>query len=245
MLKFFVGNRQEVVELIRTSTYTQPCCGPCQKRTPNCCYGAIELCLVQFFTLRPALFLFLAIIEQFVHHSPVLQLIVFMTSASLIVAMIALLRSYNFMIERTKSLAPTKKVLFIKAIILILVIENLIVSSQQETGMFDEGHDKEEDNASKFDSFRRWYAAAGIIETFVFSFLLQTIFKFDDPEDLRVSLTAAAREAPAGTFYAFVTDIFKLWTIIWTLPYSPQSPDNDSATMSHESSTMSPMNWKA
>jgi hypothetical protein len=31
---------------------------------------------------------------------------------------------------------PTQKVLFIKGIILIMVIQNLVVTSQQETGLF-------------------------------------------------------------------------------------------------------------
>jgi uncharacterized membrane protein YidH (DUF202 family) len=75
-----------------------------------------------------------------------LQLLTILTVISLVVAMIGLLRSYNFMVERTKALLPAQKVLFIKAIILLMVIQNLVISSQQETGVFAKsGHDQEEE----------------------------------------------------------------------------------------------------
>lgn len=136
MLKFHIGNKQDVVAIIQESDYTGPCCTSCQKNTPNCCYKVVEGCLVQFFTLRPLLFLFLAILERSSYDGPLLQLLTVSTVISLIVAMISLLRAYNYMIDRTVSLMPTQKVLFIKGIILIMVIQNLVVTSQQETGLF-------------------------------------------------------------------------------------------------------------
>lgn len=146
MLAFRVGSRSEVVELIQSSDYTRPCCASCQKKTPKCCYSVIEMLLIQFFTLRPFFFLLIALIEEAGHHGPIVKILTISTTISLIVAMIGLLRAYNFMSQHTKALLPAQKVLFIKAIILLMVIQNLIVSSQQETGMFAKsGHDQEEE----------------------------------------------------------------------------------------------------
>jgi hypothetical protein len=147
MLSYRVGNRNEIIKLIEASDYTRPCCATCQKKSPRCCYGTIELLLIQFFTLRPFLFLVIALIELAGHHGgPLLQLLSILTTISLIIAMVGLLRSYNFMVERTTALLPAQKVLFIKAIILLMVIQNLVISSQQETGVFAKGgHDQEEE----------------------------------------------------------------------------------------------------
>lgn len=145
MLAFRVGSRTEVVELIKESDYTRPCCASCQKKTPNCCYSVIEMLLIQFFTLRPFLFLLIAFIEEAGHHGPIIQVLSISTTISLIIAMIGLLRSYNFMSGHTKGLLPAQKVLFIKAIILLMVIQNLVVSSQQETGVFAKGHGNQEE----------------------------------------------------------------------------------------------------
>jgi hypothetical protein len=146
MLQFHVGNREEVLNLIESSDYTKPCCSICQKKAPKCCHYVIEICLVQFFTLRPFCFLMAAILEHYFEDGPLVQLLTISTIISLVVAMICLLRSYNFMIHATKSLAPTQKVLFIKLIILLLVIQNLIISWQQETGLFSSNHESLEDS---------------------------------------------------------------------------------------------------
>jgi hypothetical protein len=147
MLAYRVGNRRDIIDLIQSSDYTRPCCATCQKNAPRCCYSTIELLLIQFFTLRPFLFLVIALVESGGHHGgPLLQLISIMTTISLIVAMVGLLRAYNFMVKRTTALLPAQKVLFIKAIILLMVIQNLVISSQQETGVFAKGgHDQEEE----------------------------------------------------------------------------------------------------
>jgi hypothetical protein len=147
MLSFRVGNKADIVDLIQESDYTRPCCASCQKKSPRCCYSAIEILLIQFFTLRPFLFLMIAFIELGDDPSEqLLQLLTILTVVSLVVAMIGLLRSYNFMVEKTRALLPAQKVLFIKAIILLMVIQNLVISSQQETGIFAKhGHDQEEE----------------------------------------------------------------------------------------------------
>lgn len=146
MLAYRVGNKAEIVELIEASDYTRPCCATCQKKTPKCCYSTIEILLIQFFTLRPFLFLLIAFIEHANHEGPILKLLTILTVISLIIAMIGLLRAYNFMSQRTKTLLPAQKVLFIKAIILLMVIQNLVISSQQQTGVFAHGgHDQEEE----------------------------------------------------------------------------------------------------
>ena len=60
----------------------------------------------------------------------------------------------------------------------------------------------------------------GIIETFLFSFLVEKIFKIHDNDEMRESLSQMAREAPSGTYQKFVLDIMKLWTVITILPES-------------------------
>jgi hypothetical protein len=86
----------------------------------------------------------------------------------------------------------------------------------------------------KFDSSRRWYAAIGIIETFLFSFLVERIFKIHDNDEMRESLSQMAREAPSGTYSRFVVDILKLWTVISVLPETSALLDDEdgSATSS-------------
>lgn len=225
MLAFRIGSKEEVILLIEVSPYTQPCCQTCQQKTPKCCYNIIEIFLIQFFIFRPFLFLFIALIELSPSHdeyNSILTFLSLLTTISLIFAMIALLRSYNFLSEHTKGLLPAQKVLFIKAIILLMVIQNLVITSQQETGLFAKnGHNQEEENVEKFDSSRRWYAAIGIIETFFFSFLIEKIFIIHDNDEMRESLSAAAREAPSGTYFLYVIDILKLWTVVSLLPSTP------------------------
>lgn len=79
----------------------------------------------------------------------------------------------------------------------------------------------------RFDSARRWYAAIGIIETFLFSFLVERIFKIHDNEEMRESLSQLAREAPSGTYTRFVIDMLKLWTVITVLPATPALMDEE------------------
>lgn len=114
MLKFHVGSKEKTVELIVSSDHTAPCCYSCQKNRPHCCYNVIDVCLIQFFTLRPMFFLVCAIAGISSSHSPIIQLFEILTIISLIVAMISLLRIYHFLIHHAEILSPTKKVLFIK-----------------------------------------------------------------------------------------------------------------------------------
>lgn len=144
MLKFHVGSKEATVQYIEQSNYTQPCCYSCQKKSPHCCYGFIDIALTQFCTVRPALFLLAAIIGL-KGESSILAVLEILTIISLIVAMICLLRVYNFLIQHTTILAPTQKVLFIKGIIILLVIQNMLVASQQKTGIFDNGEHMEEE----------------------------------------------------------------------------------------------------
>lgn len=70
---------------------------------------------------------------------------------------------------------------------------------------------------------------AGILETAVASLLLETIFKVHDTEEIRLSLTAAAAAAPSGTFFAFICEVLRLWTIIWRLPHTPLLMETESS----------------
>lgn len=67
----------------------------------------------------------------------------------------------------------------------------------------------------------------GIIETFLFSFLVEKIFKIHDNDEMRESLSQMAKEAPSGTYQKFVLDIMKLWTVITILPESGALMDEE------------------
>lgn len=139
MLSIYVGGKERVIDLIKESDYTQPCCYCCQKNHPRGCHTFVSLSLGQFAIVRPLLFLVAACLNEIVGENMLSKVLNFICVVSLIVAMICLIRIYHVLAPKTKSLSPATKVLFIKGIILLLVIQNLVVASIQHTGIFDDG----------------------------------------------------------------------------------------------------------
>jgi hypothetical protein len=137
MLQVYAGGKSAVVNLIQASPYTAPCCEICQKKSPSCCNNTLHILILQFMTVRPLLFLFIAILERQPEkfHS-LIRFLTSLTSLSLIVAMIALIRAYHILAPRGLLLRPTIKILFVKGIVLMLVIQQHVISSYQKTGMF-------------------------------------------------------------------------------------------------------------
>jgi hypothetical protein len=139
MLIVFVGGRGGAVPLIESSPHTEPCCKCCMHRHPTKCYSAMDLMILQFMTVRPLLFLGVAIVEVTSENHALIQLLSALGTISLIIGMLALLRGYHILAEHTEPLFPTKKVLFIKGIVLIMIIQNMVINSYQHTGLFQAG----------------------------------------------------------------------------------------------------------
>ncbi len=101
----------------------------CHKNNTECCKNTVTILLYQFFLIRPILVL-LAAIGELNHDEGMYKAFTALQIISLISAMIALLRAYHITIEYS---APehylTRKVIFIKAIIIVFAIQNIIVNN--------------------------------------------------------------------------------------------------------------------
>jgi hypothetical protein len=101
----------------------------CHKNNTECCKNTVTILLYQFFLIRPILVL-IASIGELNHDEGMYQAFTALQIISLISAMIALLRAYHITIEYS---APehylTRKVIFIKAIIIVFAIQNIIVNN--------------------------------------------------------------------------------------------------------------------
>lgn len=145
MLIVYLGGKQRVVPLIKNSTHTQPCYQCCQQGHPVTCFYALDYLILQFMAIRPLFFLAVAIIEETTHNARAVRVFTAAGSLSLIFGMLALLRAYHLLAEHTAPLFPTKKVLFIKGIVFVMIVQNLVVHSYQRTGLFQgDGKDLEE-----------------------------------------------------------------------------------------------------
>lgn len=139
MIAHEIGSLDEVKRCIMDADVAAPCFYGCQKNTPLGCFMTMRILLMQFFLLRPLLFLIIAILEelQILHH-----LVVFlgvMVLVSIIVAMITLIRSYNIFNKSMGHLRLAKKILFIKFVIFIVLIGNNVVHKYQNSGYFASG----------------------------------------------------------------------------------------------------------
>ena len=140
MLQLNACGPEGTIEQIQSSIHTRPCYGPCQKGCPKGCFWTIHILIYQFMTLRPLMFLFIAILEENpTKFESLIRLLTALCIISLIVAMLALLRAYHILADHAHRLNPTGKVLFVKGIVFILVIQEIIISSYQHTGIF-QGH---------------------------------------------------------------------------------------------------------
>jgi uncharacterized membrane protein YidH (DUF202 family) len=146
MLQLNAGGPDGVIQMIQTSEHTAPCYATCQQKCPKQCNSTIHYLLVQFMTLRPLMFFFIAILEENPHRwENLIRLLTILCIISLVAAMLALLRAYHVLSEHANRLRPTIKVLFVKGIVLVLVIQQLVIASYQKTGIFQtQGEDLEE-----------------------------------------------------------------------------------------------------
>jgi uncharacterized membrane protein YidH (DUF202 family) len=203
MLQLNAGGPTGVIQMIQTSEHTSPCYATCQQKSPKQCNSVIHYLLVQFMTLRPLMFLFIAILEENPQKwEKLIRLLTILCIISLIAAMLALLRAYHVLSEHAVRLRPTIKVLFVKGIVFVLVVQELIIASYQKTGIFQtQGEDLEETydsffftliilspissnrNTVKFDRYRQYYALAGLCEIILLAFTLKPVFAINMEED--------------------------------------------------------------
>lgn len=146
MLQLNACGPEGTIAMIKSSEHTAPCYGSCQKGCPKQCYSIIHILLYQFMTLRPLMFLFIAILEKNPEKfDKLIRLLTALCIISLILAMLALLRIYHILADHAGRLKPTVKVLFVKGIVFMLVIQELVISSYQKTGIFQgKGEDLEQ-----------------------------------------------------------------------------------------------------
>jgi len=101
----------------------------CHKENTECCKSTVTMLLYQFFLIRPILVL-LAGIGEIHHNEKMYKAFTALQVISLISAMIALLRAYHITIEYCASeFNLTRKVIFIKGIIIIFAIQNIVVNN--------------------------------------------------------------------------------------------------------------------
>mmetsp|Transcript_19574 Transcript_19574/g.20279 ORF Transcript_19574/g.20279 Transcript_19574/m.20279 type:complete len:347 (+) Transcript_19574:71-1111(+) len=243
MLQLNACGPEGTIAMIKSSEHTAPCYGSCQKGCPKQCYSIIHILLYQFMTLRPLMFLFIAILEKNPEKfDKLIRLLTALCIISLILAMLALLRIYHILADHAGRLKPTVKVLFVKGIVFMLVIQELVISSYQKTGIFQgKGEDLEQTDTTKFDRYRQFYALAGLCEMLVLSFVLKPVFSIDmDEEDHKsggsgTNLTTQSENPPDNSpqidesYASFVCEVFKFWTVIFS-----DEHDNQTKTISVE-----------
>ena len=139
MISQEVGSMEEMKRLIIDADVQAPCFHGCQKNTPEGCYKTMRVLLFQFMSVRPILFLIIALLEYKERPHKAIVIIAVLTIISIIVAMIALIRSYNIFVKAMSHMYPSNKILFVKLIIFLVILENNIVHKYQKSGPFDSG----------------------------------------------------------------------------------------------------------
>lgn len=143
MIAHEVGSMNEMRQLISDSRSAIPCANAMQSRKPQTCFTAMRFSLAQFFMIRPFCFLAIAIIEETAAESEKAHSIALIFGiiaiTSIVVAMVALIRSYNIFVKPMSHLFPSRKILFVKIIIALVIIENNVVNRYQNVGVFATG----------------------------------------------------------------------------------------------------------
>lgn len=121
--------RKQIIKILRASDYTKPCCYYFQKISTGCCFNCMWFCLFQFFAIRP-IFELVAGIADMQHNKSVYSIFTVLSIISITAAMIALIRIYQTLESLVTHLYIERKILFIKAIIIILVIQNQFLNGQ-------------------------------------------------------------------------------------------------------------------
>jgi hypothetical protein len=139
MISHEVGSIEEMKRLITEADVQAPCFHGCQKNTPEGCYKTMRILLFQFMSFRPICFLIIALLEYKERPHRSVVIIAVLTIISIVVAMIALIRSYNIFVKAMSHMYLSNKILFVKLIIFLVIVENNIVHKYQKSGAFEDG----------------------------------------------------------------------------------------------------------
>lgn len=139
MIAHEVGSLEELKKCIVNADVAAPCFYGCQKNTPLGCFLVMRIMLMQFFMLRPLMFLVIAVLEELRMMHEFVVFLGVMVLLSIIVAMITLIRAYNIFNKSMAHLKLAKKILFIKFVIFIVLIGNNVVHKYQNSGYFASG----------------------------------------------------------------------------------------------------------
>jgi glucan phosphoethanolaminetransferase (alkaline phosphatase superfamily) len=139
MIAHEIGSLDELRKCIIDADVANPCFYGCQKNTPLRCFMVMRILLMQFFVLRPLLFLIIAVLEELHMMHKFVVFLGVMVLLSIIVAMITLIRAYHIFNKSMGHLMLAKKILFIKFVIFIVLIGNNVVHKYQNSGYFASG----------------------------------------------------------------------------------------------------------
>lgn len=209
LLVMYCGGKERVMMLMRETEAGG--CQSCTRDTPDCCYETINLLLLQFVVVRPILNLLYALTEMNGKENVTLRTLM---TISLVIAMIGLLRIYKILRPHTQAMDATSKVLVIKALILLLVLQDLAVQSLYSAGVFNTEYGLDEYDAE--DKARRVYAFVALCECAVGIVLVQKYFK---AETLRSPLLhdiesdIPETNLSGGTYKYFVMDLLSFWHV--------------------------------
>lgn len=181
MVSFYVGDKTKILTTIQNYSTSRKhydildfiCCwiNMVQHRAPKLFSSILHTCFFQFVTIRPILVLLAGIFEIKTgsRRNSITVIFIALYVISLIVAMFALLRYYHILETIDISeVRPISKALFIKFIILLIVIQNIVVNLGFLPSVTD---------VAEIDLMLREYSFAVMCELCFLSFFLQIVFK--------------------------------------------------------------------
>ena len=112
------------------------CIRSAQDRNPELFMAVVKICMFQFFTFRPIFVLIAGVFEMLAESrtNRITIAFIILHIASLLLTMSALLRFYHIVASVTTQLKPFRKLVFIKLIIIIIIIQNIIINQRFTVG---------------------------------------------------------------------------------------------------------------
>ena len=110
--------------------WAYPCINHIQSKYPLALLKIIKWSIFQFFAVRPIFVLIAGIFEQRTgsRFNHITLIFIALYIASLILALASLLRFYHFTQAITVGLKPVLKIVFVKGIIAVIIIQNIVVA---------------------------------------------------------------------------------------------------------------------
>ncbi len=127
MQVYYIGSRENVITVLKNSTQKFGCLSGVEKVYPEWYLAIGEFLLLQFLFIRPFYTLALALVDRGKNRN-IFVLFTILQIASLVCGMIGLLRLSFILCHHTRRLGAMKKLFFLKAVILMIVLENLIAN---------------------------------------------------------------------------------------------------------------------